>query len=247
MERRRRGRDRRRRPRGRAVDRAGSRSACCPATSASSARCASRGADRARRHRPRSSKPGSPAIHSPSAASSRRRCASRRQPCARHASSRSSSVARDRGADVDRHRLSDSGSDDVRLHRGRNAGLHGLGGDCNFGRTFMDQYCVNCHDSRLKTRPAQRRAAVPRLRLAVRRDRGPAITSTSRPAGARRRTTTSCRAPGPAASVRARSAARSTRIAREPTERGAHKLSEVDRVRAAATARLRSDAGVDAP
>ncbi len=32
----------------------------------------------------------------------------------------------------------------------RTPGCTGSDGDCNFGRTFMNSYCVNCHDSHLK-------------------------------------------------------------------------------------------------
>lgn len=29
-------------------------------------------------------------------------------------------------------------------------GCTGSAGDCNFGKTFMDTYCINCHDSSLR-------------------------------------------------------------------------------------------------
>ncbi len=32
----------------------------------------------------------------------------------------------------------------------RTPGCTGSDGDCNFGSTFMNQYCINCHDSHLK-------------------------------------------------------------------------------------------------
>ena len=59
-------------------------------------------------------------------------------------------------------------------------------GDC-FGKTFMDKYCIQCHDKHAAAVQAQRRAAAPRLRLRSRACWRCPTTSTSRPASAPRR------------------------------------------------------------